>query len=142
MIDDPAQLAESWLQLWNGGYDLADPLIAPAFRLHAALLGGGSADDVRDPGALVAWIDGMRRAVDDLTFEIEVGPLVDGDHMALRWQAHGRYAGGFPGATAAPGTPVAFTGTDLLRIEDGRIAEYWINSDVHVLLDQLAVRGA
>jgi predicted ester cyclase len=142
VIDDPARLAASWLRLWNGGYDLADSLIAPVFRLHAALLGGASTDDVADPGALVAWIDGMHRALDDLTFEIEVGPLVDGDRMALRWRAHGRYSGGFPGATAAPGTPIAFTGIDLLRVEDGRIAEYWLNSDVHVLLDQLAVRGA
>ena len=142
MIENSAQLAASWLRLWNGGYDLADALIAPVFRLHAALLGGASTDDVADPGALVAWIDGMHRALDDLTFEIEVGPLVDGDRLALRWRAHGRYAGGFPGATAAPGTPIAFTGIDLLRVEDGRIAEYWINSDVHVLLDQLAVRGA
>jgi hypothetical protein len=32
-------------------------------------------------------------------------------------------------------------GTDLLRIEDHRSAEYWVNSDVHVLLAQLAVHA-
>lgn len=37
------------------------------------------------------------------------------------------------------GTPVAFTGTDVLRIADGRLAEYWVNSDIHVLLADLQV---
>lgn len=42
-----------------------------------------------------------------------------------------------PGATAAVGTPVAFAGTDILRIKDGRITDYWLNSDVHVMAAQL-----
>lgn len=51
--------------------------------------------------------------------------------------ASGSYAGGMPGATAAVGTSVAFAGTDILRIKDGRITDYWLNSDVHVMAAQL-----
>jgi hypothetical protein len=48
-------------------------------------------------------------------------------------------APGMPGATAPIGTRVDFTGTDTLRVQHGRLAEYWVNSDVHVLLAQLQV---
>lgn len=50
-----------------------------------------------------------------------VPPLVDGDHVTDL------------------GAPVEFTGTIFLRLVDGRIDEYWINSDVHVMLAQLKV---
>ncbi len=40
-------------------------------------------------------------------------------------------------ATAPAGTPVAFSSTDILRVEDGCLAEYWINSDTLLLLTQV-----
>ena len=46
-----------------------------------------------------------------------------------------------PGAAAPAGTPVSFTGIDLLRVEDGQIAEYWLNADTLGLLTQLQVRA-
>jgi hypothetical protein len=64
-------------------------------------------------------------------------PRPDGDFLIGRWRADGRYAGGFPGATAGAGTPVAFTGTDILRLSEGRLAEYWLNGDTLDLLRQL-----
>jgi predicted ester cyclase len=89
---------------------------------------------------LAAMIAQIRGAFPDLTFTTEVGPLRDGDFLIGRWRADGHYAGGFPGATAAAGTPVAFTGTDILRLRDGRLAEYWLNGDTLDLLRQLAHR--
>jgi hypothetical protein len=38
-----------------------------------------------------------------------------------------------PGASAVPGTPVAYTGTDILLVVSGLLTEYWHNSDVHVM---------
>ena len=44
----------------------------------------------------------------------------------MRWKAHGTYGGGFPAAAPdAVGRHVTFTGTDTLRIADGKLAEYW-----------------
>lgn len=62
---------------------------------------------------------------------------MDGRYVSGRWTATGTYAGGFPGARAEPGTVVTFTGTDTLRIERGKFAEYWVNSDTFQLLTQL-----
>ncbi len=138
----PARLVASWLRMWNGDYSQADTLIAPSFRLHAAMMDGGDGSAVDSPQALVRWIASTRVAVPDLAFTVEVGPLVDGDHIVVRWQARGTYAGGVPGARAPVGTAVDFTGTDILRVERGQLAEYWVNSDTLALLTQLQVGGA
>jgi hypothetical protein len=45
------------------------------------------------------------------------------------------------GATAAVGTPVSFGGIDLLRVEGGRFAEYWVSSDGLALMAQLGALG-
>ncbi|WP_380158670.1 ester cyclase [Kineococcus sp. R86509] len=134
-------LVQSWLRLWNGDLTLAAEIVAPDFRLHAAMMDGGDGAAVDSPQALVGWIDSTRAAVPDLAFSIEVGPIVDGPSIAVRWRARGSYAGGVPGAQAPGGTLVDFTGTDVLRTEDGRIAEYWVNSDTLLLLTQLQVRA-
>ena len=131
------QLVEAWLRLWNGDYAEAVGLVAPEFRLHAALMDGGDGTAVDSPQAVVSWIATTRAVVPDLTFAVQVGPIVDGDRIALRWRAEGSYAGGPPGAGAPAGTRVDFTGTDILRVADGRLAEYWVNSDTLLLLTQL-----
>lgn len=135
-------LINSWLDLWNGNYAMAEKIIAAEFRMHAAMLDGGDGSAVNTPAALAEWIAMTRTAIPDLVFTIEVGPLVDGDHIALRWRAVGTYAGGMPGASAPAGTPIDFTGTDLLRTEHDRLAEYWLNSDTLQLVTQLQVTAS
>ena len=110
----PEQLVASWLALWNGDHTRAESLIADGFALHAAMMDGGDGGSVDSAASLVAWIAQTRAAVPDLIFTTQVGPIVDGDHLALRWRAVGTYAGGLPGAGAPVGTRVDFTGTDLL----------------------------
>jgi predicted ester cyclase len=134
------QLVSAWLKLWNGDFGQADLCLSPDFRVHAAMLDGGDGSAVAGPRGVVGWIGQTRAAIPDLTFTIQVGPIEQDDHVALRWAAAGTYAGGFPGAEAPAGTPVAFTGTDILRIHEGRLAEYWVNSDMLVLLAQLQVK--
>jgi predicted ester cyclase len=136
---DARQLLDQWLRLWNGEYGHAETLVAPAFRLHAAMMDGGDGSAVDSPAALVGWIDQTRSAIPDLTFSVEVGPITDADQFAVRWRARGTYAGGLPGAAAPAGTEVDFTGTDVLRVAGGRLAEYWVNSDTLLLLTQLRV---
>jgi len=132
---------QSWLQLWNGDYAQATAIIAPDFQLHAAMMHGGDSGNVNSPQALVSWIASTRTAVADLTFSIQVGPIRDAGSIAVRWRAQGTYSGGMPGAQAPIGTLIDFTGTDILRTEDGRITEYWVNSDTLLLLTQLQVKA-
>lgn len=136
---ETSRLVGLWLGLWNGDYNRAESFIRPDFRVHAALTGDGSS--IRGPEGLVAWVKESRTAVPNLEFAAEVGPIAQGDHIVVRWRAAGTYSGGIPGATAPAGTPVSFTGTDILRLEGVQLAEYWVNSDTLVLLTQLGVMG-
>ncbi len=109
---DARETYRRWLlQLWHGDEAAADVL----------------ADDV-----VAHWPDrdvagrepsradrGTRAMFDELAFELEVGPLVDGDLVAARWSGVGRRAG----------EETAFLGHDLMRLDQrGRIAEYWVVS--------------
>ena len=139
MTTNVSELVDGWLHLWNGDLGRAREVVAPDFRVHAAMMDGGDGSAVSGPDGLAGWIGQTRAAFPDLTFAIEVGPIAQDEMLALRWTATGTYAGGFPGATADPGTTLAFTGVDILRIDGGRFAEYWVNSDIHVLLATLRV---
>jgi predicted ester cyclase len=92
------------------------------------------------PQGLIGWIPPTRAAVPDLRFAIEVGPPC----RAATSRSGGvpkAVTPGIPGATAPAGTPVAFTGTDVPGVLEGKLAEYWVGSDMHVLSAQLQVTG-
>jgi hypothetical protein len=136
---DTAQaLWQKWTALWNGDLSLAEQILAADLTVHAAVIG---TDDAAVQGAhgMIGWITQLRALLSEPTFTVQVGPVIDGNLLCGRWQVHGRYAGEMPGATAVPGTPVVFTGTDVLRIENALLAEYWVNSDVHVMAAQLGL---
>ena len=136
-----AALASTWKDLWNGDLEVTDRIIAEDFVAHAAPLTGTGGDEIRGREALNGWVSGIHAVLADLAFAIEVGPTTDEEHMVVRWKARGTYRGGFPGASPeAAGREVTFTGTDTLRIADGKLAEYWANADSLLFFQQLGVR--
>src|ERR1700754_1970057 len=105
----PTALYERWInELWAGRPGAAEIVTAD-------FVGHWPERDVQGPDELQAIIAETRNMLTELTFEIELGPLVDGDMVAGRWRGSGRSADG----------PMSFTGNDILRIEGGRFAEYW-----------------
>jgi steroid delta-isomerase-like uncharacterized protein len=134
-------LAAQWKNLWNGDLGIADQIIAEDFVVHAAPLTGTGPDEIRGRDALKAWISGIHTVLTDLTFTIDVGPIADDEHLVVRWKADGTYRGGFPGAAPeAAGRELSFTGADILRIADGKLAEYWANADSLLFFQQLGIR--
>lgn len=128
-----------WLELWNGDLAVSDEIIAPGFVAHFAPA-GTSPGEVRGPEGLKGWIGGAVAAFTDHRFETTVGPLFDGDFAAGRWVFRATYAGGIPGSSeAAVGQPVEYEGADFLRVEEGRIVEYWLSADILQLLQQVGV---
>jgi hypothetical protein len=67
------------------------------------------------PDELQAIVDATQTMFSDLSFTIEIGPLVDGGLVAGRWIGTG----------ATDDGPARFTGNDILRFADGRFIEYW-----------------
>jgi ketosteroid isomerase-like protein len=136
------QLYRRWiLELWNGDLAVAAELVTDDFVVHQARADDAPSEEVRGPEAVVQMVRQGHASFDDLTFQIEVGPVVEGNMVAARWVGRGRYREGIPGATAPAGTPVAFGGIDLLRVRDGRFAEYWVSSDGLGLMAQLGALG-
>ena len=129
----------SWVQLWNGDLSIAAKIISAENRVHAAMFDGGDGSSAGGVSGMVNLVSQMRSLMSDLIFSIEVGPITDGDHVVIRWGATGHYGGGIPGAGAPVGTAVTFHGTDILRIADEQVVEYWLNADSLSLMTQLRV---
>ena len=105
----PKALYERWInELWAGNNVAADIVTAD-------FVGHWPDREVHGPDELQAIIGETRNMLADLTFEIELGPLVDGEMVAGRWVGKGRSDEG----------SMSFTGNDILRIEGDRFAEYW-----------------
>ena len=132
-------LVDSWVALWNGDYAIAEKIISDTNRVHAAMFDGGDGSAAGGVSGMQGLVTQLRSFLSDLVFSVEVGPIVDGDHVVVRWVATGHYGGGVPGAGAPVGTAVTFHGTDILRVADDRIVEYWLNADSLHLMTQLQV---
>jgi predicted ester cyclase len=82
----------------------------------------------------------IRTLLPDLIFRFDVGPIADDSHLVVRWKAQGTYGGGFPGSSPdAIGRVITFYGTDTLRVEQGKLIEYWLNADSLWFNQQLGV---
>ena len=72
------------------------------------------------------------------TFSCDLGPFSAGAFVISRFRFTGIWQGGRPPtATAASGTATEFFGVDILRLEEGRVAEYWLTDDQLDLYAQL-----
>lgn len=137
--DDSELMAiwDKWIAMWNGDLTIAEEIMAPNYKLHMYPIGGGDLSVYAGAAGMAGWIGQLHAAIDPFVFEVQVQPLFGHGMIAGRWLASGTYKGGFPGAKAEPGTPVKFAGVDFLRIENGKVAEYWLSSDQLELMTQL-----
>ena len=105
----PEALYGRWIsELWAGKHVAAE-VVTDDF------VGHWPDREVHGPDELQAIIAETHNMLADLTFAIEIGPLIDGDMVAGRWIGRGR----------SGDASMSFTGNDILRIEGGRFAEYW-----------------
>lgn len=132
------KLAQSWADIWNGDLSLTGRTVSADFVSHAAPLLGGPAEDSVGRDNLDTWVGGIRAAIPDLRFTVQVGPLVDDPYLVLRWHATGTYQGGLPDTADGP-IPLEFYGTDILKVTDGLIGEYWANADSLWVAQQLGI---
>lgn len=125
------EMYDRWMRMWNGEIGLAEELVAPGCVIHQP------PNAFRGPQGVQRMVEMGRAPFAEIAFRIEVEPIIEGQRLAARWTSTGRYAGGVPGATVEPGTEVVFGGIDIWRLEDGKIAEYWVSSDGLWLMAQL-----
>ncbi len=111
-----------WGNPWNPGIidELAAPDMLLQYSLHNPRRGH---DDIRD------FMTGFRAAFPDLKFGGAADLIAEGDYVVGRWEGGGTHTGAAFGdfiigaLPAASGRKMHFTGTTVLRVENGRISE-------------------
>lgn len=135
--DELDALYRRWLPgLWNAEPDLMVALARQIFAADA-VAHWAPGRDVHGPDDIAEQVRMSTRLFDDIEVTLEVGPIVDGDLVAARWAFGGSYRGGIPGVSAAPGTPVRYPGTDVVRARNGMFVEYWPQGANDELMRQL-----
>lgn len=127
-----------WGNPWNPAIidELAAPDMLLQYSLHEPRRGR---EDVR------AFMHGFREAFPDLGFGGAADLIAEGDHVVGRWIGGGAHTGPafddflIGGLPAASGRKMQFTGTTVLRIENGRIAEEIGLDDGITALQQLGL---
>src|SRR5215213_4204334 len=80
----------------------------------------------------------LRRAFPDLRFDVEM-IIAEGDPVAARSTAAGTNSGPC-GGQPATGRRARFSGVNIFRFENGKVAEIWNHRDDLGLMEQLRVR--
>jgi predicted ester cyclase len=116
--------------------ELAAPNMLLQYSLHAPRRGR---DDIK------SFMTGFRRAFPDLNFWGAADLIAEGDYVVGRWEGGGTHTGPafsdflIGSLPAATGRKMRFTGTTVLRIQEGRIAEEIGLDDGVTALQQLGL---
>ncbi|MBV8120310.1 MAG: ester cyclase [Alphaproteobacteria bacterium] len=132
---------EFWGNPWNPKVvdELATPDILLQYSLHAPRRGR---DEVNK------FMTGFRAAFPDLKFWGVADLIAEGDYVVGRWEGGGTHTGlsfsdFLVGALpAASGRKMHFTGTTVLRVENGKITEEIGLDDGATALQQLGILKA
>jgi predicted ester cyclase/uncharacterized protein YndB with AHSA1/START domain len=96
--------------------------------------------DFRGPSQLRKGLASLLAAFPDFHFTL-LDEVAEGDRVVLRYRGQGTQRGAFLGIPPSA-KQIDYTGLILLRIADGRIAEFWAQPDQLGLLKQLGARVA
>jgi predicted ester cyclase len=141
--EDNKSIVGRWFtQFWGERYNpgVVDELAAPdmllQYSLHAPRRGR---EDIK------AFMTDFRAAFPDLNFRGAADLIAEGDCVVGRWQGGGTHTGPafsdflIGSLPAGTGRKMHFTGTTVLRIKDGRIAEEVGLDDGVTALQQLGL---
>ncbi len=137
---DPETLKDMYrrwlLEVWGEGrYEVANEL------LHIDLVDHNRYEGQPDGRAGDVWAAQMvRRAFPDLQFVPDL-VVSDGEYVAGRWTMTGTNTGTIDLFGLPPtGRPVAMTGQEVFRAQDGVFVEVWHQEDLPGLLSQLGLQ--
>jgi steroid delta-isomerase-like uncharacterized protein len=107
-------------ELWTQGkLESIDQLYADNCVFHDLSM----SDDIRGRDGMRQYARMYRTACPDLSCTPE-DFVIEGDKVAVRWEAHGTHRGDFMGV-APTGKQVHFRGIQIQRIVNGKVAEEW-----------------
>ncbi len=119
-------------EVWNqGNLDVADEVFAPDYVRHDLR----ASEPAPGPDGQKQIAAGFRAAFPDLEFKVDL-LLAEGDYVAGRWTATGTHLGPW-GGVPATGRSMRFSGVNVFRFVDGKVAEIWNHRDDLGLMEQI-----
>jgi len=124
-------VARRWYEEGSNKHNVAviDELFTEGFVTHNPVIPGGNLEGFKQFVASADLLD-LRTTVEDM--------IAEGDKVVARFVVQGTPRGNFMGIPAT-GKSFTLTAIDILRFEDGKIAEHWLESDQLGMLQQLGV---
>ena len=116
---------------WNMA--LVDEVVSPRFTSHDWPKGSRTG-----PEGFRDFYSAIRSALPDARYEVD-DLIAEGDKVMVRWRLLGTHKGDFRGI-AATGREIALKGIAIYRVENGKLRERWVVSDLHGLLEE--IRGS
>jgi steroid delta-isomerase-like uncharacterized protein len=122
--------------VWNkGDFSVLDTLISPDADDHSTV--GGLPKTEKGSASFRGIVSMFRSAMPDIQLTID-DEVYAGDKVVHRWHLVGTDTGGVMGMPPS-GKQLRFSGTTIVRMQDGKIVERWANVDELGLLQQLGV---
>lgn len=122
-MGDSKDLARKSLEMWAAGAIIDSSIFAPTYRNHQEPSAAGDVGSV-DLSGWVTMVEANHRAFPDLRVEVLL-QIAEGERVATHWRFTGTQNGPYLG-TPATGRAVSWTGVQIDRIADGKIAESWV----------------
>jgi predicted ester cyclase len=125
--DDNKAIVGRWFtDFWGKIYDpaIVDEIAAPDMLLHYSLH-----EPRRGRDDIKAFMADFRGAFPDLNFWGAADLIAEGDYVVGRWEGGGTHTGPafgdflIGGLPAATGRTMRFTGTTVLKVQNGKIVE-------------------
>jgi predicted ester cyclase len=130
--DNKALVAKRFQELDRGNLGVLDELFAPDYVLHFP-----GTEAPLDLERTKQFYSTLYTALPDLAHTIEE-QVAEGDKVVTRWSARGTHRGELLGR-ASTGIEIVFTGINIYRIVDGKLAESHVNWDVIGIAQQLGL---
>jgi len=111
--------------------DEVGDLLASDYRLHF------DANPEMDRGAGIGFFGDFLAAFPDISHQVQ-DQLSEGDRVATRIVVRGTHQKEMMGIPAT-GKEIAISAINMIRVDDGKIAEHWVNSDSLGMMMQLGV---
>lgn len=130
---------DQWMDAWNKDLSHLDGIVDDNCVVHQARTDEKDSERIKGTGALKEIIESGSYYFDDSQMTLEVGPISEDSYISARWTFTGTYNGKMDDATLEQGNEISFSGTDIFYIENSKIKDYWVSSDVVDFMKQMGL---
>ncbi|WP_421723094.1 ester cyclase [Bauldia sp.] len=136
-MEEQKQLSVRSIDVWStGNLDDIDEIITQDYRNHQAPDVDGGTQTI-DKATWMTLAEEFHQAFPETTIDILV-QVGEGNLVTTRWRFTATQSGTYLGL-APTGKTITWTGIQIDRFDDGKIAETWVNWDMYSMFEQLGL---